>query len=300
MPKIEVWQLKQRQGLPLNIKERYTERSIIDWYNFYSGQVYVSFSGGKDSTVLLHQVRKYRPDVPAVFCDTGLEHPQIRDYVKRVENVIWMKPRISFNKVIDIYGYPAISKKVARFIRDMQNPTNRNWNTRNLRLTGYNRKGIFCPSQKCPKKWLKFVDSGIKISEQCCDFMKKEPFHRYQKETGRFPIIGVLAEESNMREKQYLNQGCNAFESKTNPISMPMAFWTTKDIFSYRDKYRLSFSKAYETESSTGCMFCMFGVHLEKEPNRFQRMKIYNPKYYDYCINKLGCGKVLNFMEVKY
>ena len=300
MPKIELWQLRQRQGLPLEIKEKYTERRIIDWYDFYSGQVYVSFSGGKDSTVLLHQVRKLRKDVPAVFCDTGLEHPEIREFVKTIDNVIWMKPKMPFPKVIEKYGYPAISKKVSRFIRDLQNPTEKNKATRNLRITGLNKKGVFCPSQKCPKKWLKFVDSDIRLSEQCCNFMKKEPFHRYEKETGRMPITGVMAHESSMREKQYLNQGCNAFNSKTNPISMPMAFWMEDDVFAYKSKENIEFSKAYETETSTGCLFCMFGVHLEKEPNRFQRMKIHLPKYYDYCINKLGCGKVLDFMGVPY
>ena len=50
----------------------------------------------------------------------------------------------------------------------------------------------------------------------------------------------------------------------------------------------------------TGCMFCMFGAHLEKEPNRFQLMKQTHPQIYDYCINKLGLGKVLNFLGVKY
>ena len=50
----------------------------------------------------------------------------------------------------------------------------------------------------------------------------------------------------------------------------------------------------------TGCMFCMFGVHLEKEPNRFQRMALTHPKQYDFCIHKLGCGKVLDFLGVPY
>ena len=50
----------------------------------------------------------------------------------------------------------------------------------------------------------------------------------------------------------------------------------------------------------TGCMFCMFGAHLEKEPNRFQQMKITHPKQYDYCINKLGCGKVMDFCNIPY
>ena len=50
----------------------------------------------------------------------------------------------------------------------------------------------------------------------------------------------------------------------------------------------------------TGCMFCMFGVHLEKEPNRFQRMALTHPKQYEFCIHKLGCGKVLDFLGVPY
>lgn len=45
-------ELKQMQSLPLEIKIRMTERRIREWYEHYQGQVYVSFSGGKDSTVL--------------------------------------------------------------------------------------------------------------------------------------------------------------------------------------------------------------------------------------------------------
>ena len=300
MNKVELWQLRQRQGLPLAIKEKRTENRIIDWYNHYRGNVFVTFSGGKDSSVVLDIVRRLYPEVPAVFCDTGLEHPEIRNHVKTFDNVRWLKPKMRFDKVIEKYGYPAISKKVSRFIHDLQNPTQKNVATRNLRLTGFNRKGVYCPSQKCPKKWLRVVDSGIRLSDHCCQVMKKDPIHLYQKETGRMPINGVLAAESMMREKQYLNQGCNAFESKTNPISMPIAFWTTADIYEYVETHSLKLSNAYETETSTGCLFCMFGVHLEKPPNRFQRMKKYLPKQYEYCIEKLGCGKVLDMLGVDY
>ena len=142
---------------------------------------------------------------------------------------------------------------------------------------------------KISKKWLKMVDSGFKISEKCCDVMKKEPFHRYQKETGRMPITGVMARESRTRERDYLRYGCNSFDSKTNPMSKPMAFWMEKDIWDYIEKYNISYSKIYDMgEKRTGCMFCMFGVHLEKGENRFQRMKKTHPKQYDLCINKLG------------
>ena len=82
MAKIEYWQLKQRQGQPLDIKEQLTANRIKAYYERLEGNVYVSFSGGKDSTALLHQVRRIYPNVPAVFVDTGLEYPEIRDFVK--------------------------------------------------------------------------------------------------------------------------------------------------------------------------------------------------------------------------
>lgn len=68
--------LKMRQALPLDIKISMTKQRIREWINeFGVDGVYVSFSGGKDSTVLLHIVREMYPDVPAVFVDTGLEYP---------------------------------------------------------------------------------------------------------------------------------------------------------------------------------------------------------------------------------
>jgi len=42
----------------------------------------VSFSGGKDSLVVLDLVASITKDFTAIFIDTGLEHPQTRDYVK--------------------------------------------------------------------------------------------------------------------------------------------------------------------------------------------------------------------------
>ena len=182
----------------------------------------------------------------------------------------------------------------------VKNSSDRNKATVNLRLTGYNRKGVYCPSQKIPQKWLFLAQQkDIKISDKCCDIIKKEPFHRYCRLTKSVPITGMMACESNMRRRQYLNQGCNYY-SKRNPISMPIAFWIEKDIYEYKDKYNLKFSSIYEHEKRTGCVYCMFGIHLEKGTNRFERLKILHPNYYDYCINKLGCGKVLDLIGVKY
>lgn len=102
------------QSMPLRIKVRMTENRIRGWIDEYGKDgVYVSFSGGKDSTVLLDIVRKHYPGVLAVFVDTGLEYPEIRDFVKTFDNVEWLKPKKTFRQVIEEYGYPFISKEVS-------------------------------------------------------------------------------------------------------------------------------------------------------------------------------------------
>ena len=108
---MELWQLKQLQALPLEVKILKTQQRITEWYEYWGGQVYVSFSGGKDSTVLLHLVRELYPEVPAVFVDTGLEYPEIKEFVKTFDNVVTLRPKKSFKEVIETEGFPVISKK---------------------------------------------------------------------------------------------------------------------------------------------------------------------------------------------
>jgi 3'-phosphoadenosine 5'-phosphosulfate sulfotransferase (PAPS reductase)/FAD synthetase len=130
--------------------------------------------------------------------------------------------------------------------------------------------------------------------------IKKKPFDKYAKETGRVPFIGTMAIDSHQRKIQYLKSGCNAFTAN-RPVSTPLSFWNESNVWEYIKKYKLPYSKIYDMgEKRTGCMFCMFGVHLEKGENRFQRMKKSHPKQYNYCINKLKLGKILSCINVPY
>lgn len=117
MAKRKMWELQQKQSLPLNLKISLTKARIRQWINEYGEDgVYVSFSGGKDSTVLLDLVRQDY-NVKAVFFDTGLEYPEIREFVKGYENVDWIKPKMNFREVITKYGYPMISKEVSECVQ---------------------------------------------------------------------------------------------------------------------------------------------------------------------------------------
>lgn len=108
--------LQAMQAWPLSRKIQVTQTRIIEWYIKNKGQVYVSFSGGKDSTVLLDLARRIYPDIPAVFVDTGLEYPEIREFVKSIDSVTWLRPKMNFRKVIETYGYPLVSKEISEKI----------------------------------------------------------------------------------------------------------------------------------------------------------------------------------------
>lgn len=292
--------MKQRQALPLEAKIAFTETRIKAWYLHYYGDVYVSYSGGKDSTVLLHIVKRLFPDVPAVFCDTGLEYPEVRALALKNADVV-LKPEMTFRAVLDNYGYPLPSKEQAYFIRQARHSTPR---TRALRL-GDSRYSV-------SNKWRFLLNAPFEISEKCCDVMKKKPFRRFERERELKRITAMMASESSLRERQYMQRGCNAFSDK-NPSSMPMAIWTEQDVLQYIVANDLEYAACYgdivddgtgklhcTRENRTGCMFCMFGIQYDGEPNRFQRMQRDYPKQYDYCINKLGIGKVLDYVGIPY
>ena len=287
-----------KQNLPLDMKIRMSEDRIRAWYNHFQGQVSISFSGGKDSTVLLHLVRSLYPRVPAVFVDTGLEYPEIREFVKGTENVVWLKPKQRFDQVVERYGYPIISKLVARQIHDLQNPTSSNVNVRNLFLTGIKQDGSTSKCFKLSSKYHYLINAPFKISEHCCNVIKKEPFHRFEKESKLKSYTGVMASDSYQRESSYLLYGCNNF---TKGLSQPIAFWTESDIWEYIKIKKLNYSTIYDMGvSRTGCMFCMFGILKQPQPNRFQQMKKTHPKIWKYCMEELQLRKVLDFIKVPY
>lgn len=299
--------LSVMQGWPLERKVQVTQTKLIEWYHRFNSNVAVSFSGGKDSTVLFDLARRAFPDIRAVFVDTGLEYPEIREFVKSVPNVTWLHPEMPFPTVIEQYGYPVISKEVAKRIYYARKGST--WAI--MHLDGRSKNGVPSQFNQRYMKWRGLVDAPFLISEYCCTVMKKRPLYRFSKETGAMPIIGTMACESARRQSAYLMTGCNAFHKK-EPSSQPLSFWMEQDVLRYLRYTGIPYASIYGqiTEERgkltttgakrTGCMFCMFGIHLEKQPNRLQRMELTHPKQHDYCIHKLGCGPVLDYLGVPY
>lgn len=351
--------LQQMQSLPLSAKIIMTQQRIRQWYDHWDGDVYVSFSGGKDSTVLKHIVDNMPGigKVPAVFVNTGLEYPEIQQFVKAIKageyecfnpDVEILRPEMRFDEVIKKYGYPVISKEVAEVIYSVRNSRPGPTKTKNeKRLNGELLDNNGNKSRFNCEKWKFMLDAPFEVANHCCAITKKRPAADYAKRTSRKPIIATMANESRLRYQKWIQRGCNAFDGK-KPTSQPLSFWTEQDVLHYIKKYNVPYCSVYgdiqikqqnadivpgqtnlidylgcyEPEDKlettgrdrTGCIFCMFGCHLEKAPNRFQRLKETHPRQYKYCIgggemvdgkwqpNKdgLGLGHVLDYIGVKY
>lgn len=181
--------LRQMQSLPLEAKIMMTKRRIREWYEHWDGQVYISFSGGKDSTVLLQIAREIYPDIEAVFVNTGLEYPEIQKFAMSQKNVVTVRPEMRFDEVIKKYGYPVASKALSKKI--YYGKRGSEWAKKFVDGTAeYNgNRSRFTIS----KRFLPLLDAPFEVSPFCCDVMKKKPVkHVGAKDPAPFPSMVVI------------------------------------------------------------------------------------------------------------
>ena len=347
--------LRIYQALPLTAKVQMSKNRIKEWYDHWNGDVYVSFSGGKDSTVLAHLVRSTYKEVPLVFANTGLEYPEIQSFARKM-GAEFIRPKLAFSEVISKYGYPLIGKEVSECIYYARGHIGRENKRRQTQLTGtyhadarrlmlkgdyqegrlngdvVNRamlNGKYTGSRKLQHekvssgdktektnsqfnktKWLPLcMETQFLIGAGCCKAMEKTPFATYGRRTGRKPYIGILTEESRLREQAWVRHGCNAFDSK-KPSSQPMSFWSEQDVLHYIKNNGLEIASVYgeilytdpdglQYDSlvdcgqklrcsgcqRTGCIFCGYGAYLDSgKKSRFQLLAETHPRQYEYCM----------------
>lgn len=313
---------KSLLALPLEDKIVTSWEKIDQWYTAWGGQCYVSFSGGKDSTVLAYLAARYLAsfrtppwELNLVFVNTGLEYPEIQRFVNEYAdwlrkefphitvNLVRLRPKMNITQVVTKYGYSIVSKEVADCITDAKRNPN---SLRMKRLRGEAVRNDGQPSAYNCEKWEFLLYAPFNISAKCCAIMKKSPLKTYAHKTGQQATTATMAEESRLRMTHWLSTGCNAFEGK-RPMGKPMSFWTEQDVLRFIMERQLPYASVYgdivasDGENDygatlidcklhctgcqrTGCMFCAFGAHLEKGVNRFQRMKETHPKHYRFCI----------------
>jgi 3'-phosphoadenosine 5'-phosphosulfate sulfotransferase (PAPS reductase)/FAD synthetase len=294
--KERVYALRLRQSLPLEDKVRIARTRIEEWYDHFDGKVAVSYSGGKDSMVLLHLVRELHPEVPAVFANTGIEPPEIAKAVRRVGNVTFLKPDMSFRRVVETFGWPVGSKVIAKevdFVRTSPLATPGNPYVKALRAS----------------RWGFLLKAPFKISHKCCDHLKENPLRRAMRALGGAPMIGTRAEESRRRSFTHVKiGGCNLFSGRRRR-STPLAVWTSSDVLAYIQTRGLELPSIYGeivTSASglavtgrqrTGCAFCLFGLHMDGYPNRFEMLARTHPGLYRLVMDGLGLRDVMRWLR---
>ena len=317
----------QKQSLPYEAKLVLAEQRIREfqqWADEHEKNTYVSV-GGLDSITLLMFIRSLGFDIPAVSV-SALEDVSIQRVHKQL-GVERIKPYMKMSEVISEFGYPILSKEKASQIEALQNPTVRNQKMRHAAMTGEVSVAGMCVKfvrkRRLSKKWLKLFGglenekyetdykiAPFKVSDKCCYYTKEKPTVVWAKEHNSVPYQGLMASEGGKRELALVNNGCNLF-SERSTRSCPFAVFNRQDLLRlaldlnvpvpdiYGTIERKEDGTLYTTGAQrTGCMMCGFGIHVEKRPHRFDRLREKNPKVWNHVMYEEGWGEVLSYIGV--
>ncbi|MBU9728061.1 hypothetical protein [Diplocloster modestus] len=329
-------QMAAMQALPYEVKLKRAELRAHEFIRELDARrlnAHVSV-GGLDSIVLLLFLRKIGIDVPAISV-SSLEDKSIQR-VHKALGVETIKPGRPKVEILNEFGFPVISKKIAGRIDTLQHPTEKNKTVRHAIITGEcGAQGHFAKNSrmKMPQKWLKLfggyenenegVDYQIPdflVSNKCCKYMKEDPCDKWARENKSRPFLGLMASEGGQREEALTDHGCNYF-GKTVIRSAPFAPFLRQDVLQLALDLKAPIPEIYGTierkpdgtlyttgAQRTGCSMCGFGIHMEKRPHRFDQLRQRNPKEWEFwmyrcCMDpetgeKFGWGRVLDYIGV--
>ena len=268
------WTLAQKIDHSLGVIDQFIARM--------DGKVYLSFSGGKDSTVLLHLCEILKPDIKCVFVNTGCESVDVVRFVEKMKaahNIEVIRPKLTPRQVWAQYGFPLVSKDQA-FKIDLvrKNPNSasaQKFMRDSNKFTISKCFRYLCDTEKC-----KYHTSAV-----CCNKLKKDPCKRYEHESGLRPIVATMASESMLRETDYLRVGqCNKFD-QGHEKSKPLSIWMEEDIWQFIRENNIEIAEIYaKGVDRTGCVGCGFGAQM-KDDRRLETFYRLYPKYYNMVLN---------------
>lgn len=238
-------------------------RSINEQYDLEKN-AYVSFSGGKDSTVLHYLIDEALPNnkIPRLFLNTGIEYKMIVQFVKRcAENdsrIYIYNSRVNIIEMLKKKGYPFKSKEHSQKVYGYKN----GWrNESTLQYFGMLPNGY----NICPKKLLCQIEANypLKISDSCCHELKKKPAEKWAKENNKtIRLTGMRKEEGG--ERTTLN--CIVLKDNSLVKFHPLAVVNEKWIDEYVHERNIKLCELYYPPYNfkrTGCKGCPFSLGLE-------------------------------------
>jgi 3'-phosphoadenosine 5'-phosphosulfate sulfotransferase (PAPS reductase)/FAD synthetase len=322
------YEFQQKQSLPYEAKVNHAIIRAQEFYEKMEGSVFCSV-GGLDSITLLLFLRKYvDKNIPGVTI-SSLEGKSIQKVHRQLNNMVFLRPYKNKAQVIREFGYPVISKMKARKIENLQKSDNPKQTYIHAIMTGdMGAQGKFKHSDKIklPDKWLKLFGglyndhrpdlrcqtAPFKVSDRCCYWMKEKPADDFARENGLVPYMGLMASEGGQRRLGLMKNGCNYY-GKTVTRSCPFAIFNRTDLLQLALDLEVPIPAIYgeivrqpdgalETTRAkrTGCTMCGFGIHIEKRPHRFDRLREDNPKEWHFWMYTMGWGAVLDYIGVKW
>lgn len=268
------WTLAQKIDHSLGVIDQFIARM--------DGKVYLSFSGGKDSTVLLHLCEILKPDIKCVFVNTGCESVDVVRFVEKMKaahNIEVIRPKLTPRQVWAKYGFPLVSKDQA-FKIDLVRKNPNSASAQKFMRDGNQFTISKCFRYLCDTEKCKYHTSAV-----CCNKLKKDPCKRYENESGLRPIVATMASESMLRETDYLRVGqCNKFD-QGHEKSKPLSIWMEEDIWQFIRENNIEIAEIYaKGVDRTGCVGCGFGAQMKNDRRLETFYRLY-PKYYNMVLN---------------
>jgi hypothetical protein len=320
-------EFRQKQSLPYEAKIAHAIVKAQEFYDRMNGEVFCSVGGLDSITLLVFLRREIAKDIPGASVSI-LEDRSIQAVHQTFDNFMRLKPLKSKTEVLREFGYPVISKEKAGKIHLLQNPTVKNATVRHAIMTGKTGKlgGYKHSAQmRLPQKWLElfggpenqnygthYQTAPFKVSNRCCYYLKERPCELYTKSSGRKPYLGLMASEGGQRAKALTLHGCNYY-GKTISRSCPFAIFSRQDLLRLALDLNVPVPKVYgrieQTEDGTlyttraqrtGCSCCGFGIHLEKRPHRFDRLRVDNYNEWKFWMYTMNWGQVLDYIGVEW
>lgn len=319
-------EFRQKQLLPYEAKVAHAEIRAREFYEKLNGEVCVSV-GGLDSITLEAFLNRHLKLGVQPVSVSALEDKSIQEVHKTIPGMIFIKPYKSKVQVLKDHGFPIVSKEKAAKIENLQKPDNPKQTFIHAIMTGQmGEQGKWQKSDKIklPEKWIKLFGglynhhrpdlqckaAPFKVSAECCKWMKEKPAQDWQKQNKVYPYLGLMASEGGQREKGLTKNGCNYY-GKTTTRSCPFAIFNRQDILQLAIDLNILIPRIYgeivkdedgtlrtTRAQRTGCSMCGFGIHMEKRPHRFDRLRQDSPLEWRFWMYEQGWGKVLDYIGV--
>lgn len=282
------------------LSDRIQKIQQIDKEYDLRNNAYVSFSGGKDSTVLSDIIDRALPNnsIPRVFINTGIEYNELVKFVyeqKKIDNrIVEVRSGVNILDMLEKNGYPFKSKEHAHKLHLLQQGSTAKSVVSYFTIDPSKRTMHNCP------KILAYQSKGFEkflVNDICCTMLKKRPANEWSKENKKpIAIIGIRIAEGGQRKNV---SSCLYFQRSNLKKFSPLLVCSDSFVDTYIERFGIKLCKLYYAPYNfkrTGCKGCPFNIELQKELNTLAE---FFPKEKEQCERIFG--KVYNeYRRIKY